>query len=89
MTLDELPDVPGCPRCGAPLRRYEVDGEPCCWLHRERMASVYPVFSGFLTTEYIWRSGDVSRFPCAKLYRGGTPEDHALMSPFCESCERA
>jgi hypothetical protein len=88
VACDELRDDQQCPKCGSVPGSYDVDGEPHCWPHRQRMSSRYPVHSDFLFIEYIWKGGHAERFPNAKLYDGGTEEDHFSMSPYCEECQR-
>lgn len=88
IACDELPGDRQCPKCGLPLKSYAVEGEPYCWLHRQRMSSRYPVHPNFLFIEYIWKGGHSERFPNAKLFGGGTEENNFSMSPYCEECQR-
>jgi rubredoxin len=89
IVFDELPNDRSCPECRATLSIYTIDGEPCCWLHRERMTSVYPVDPHFLMSEYAWRDHPNYRdlFPNARLFDGGSETNHFALWPYCESCQ--
>ena len=87
VSCDELRDEQRCPKCGSVPSTYHSDGLDYCWMHRERMASLYPVHPFFMTTVHSWR-GHSHRFPNAKLFDLGIEECVFAIIPYCESCQR-
>ena len=89
IVCDELPTDPRCPKCGSVPASYEFSGEESCWRHRTPMTARYPVSPHVLTTTYVRVPPDEKDgFPNAQWYPGGTPENHFVMAPYCNECQR-